>query len=403
MFNRRSKVGPGAMVAAAFIGPGTVTTATIAGSSYGYTLLWAVLFSVFATLVLQEMAARLGVSTQLGLGEAIRHQISHPVLRGLLAFLIIAAIFVGNAAYEAGNIRGAVLGLDFNRQTWPFNPWILLIGIIAFTLLWRGQYRLIERSLVTLVSLMGIVFLLTALLVKPSLPGILSGLLLPVVPNNSLVMVVSLIGTTVVPYNLFLHAATAAKRWNHQDLYAARLDTLISVLGGGLITMAILITASAAFAGTSREINNISDLSSQLMPLLGNWSLPFMSLGFFAAGLSSAITAPLAASFATSEILGWPTQLHKNKFKVVWLLVLAAGLFFSSLNIKPTTIILFAQFANGLLLPILAITLLWIMNNKKLLGTSINGTVSNLMGVVVVLITIILSIKSIGKASGFWF
>ena len=105
--------GPGALVAAAFIGPGTVTVCTIAGVSFGYDLLWAMLLSIFATIILQEMSARIGIITGQGLTAVIRQQLeSRPVTRTLVLLLIICAIVVGNAAYEAGNISGGRLGLE---------------------------------------------------------------------------------------------------------------------------------------------------------------------------------------------------------------------------------------------------------------------------------------------------
>ncbi len=401
MLEKLRNIGPGAMVAAAFIGPGTITTATIAGSSFGFTLLWAVLFSVLATLVLQEMAARLGVVSQNGLGQALRKKITHPVAKLAVPSLVIGAVLIGNAAYEAGNITGAVLGLNYSSQFWMINPWILLIGIIAFLLLWSGKYKLIERSLIALVGVMGVVFLVSALSLKPDLVLIVKGLFTPSIPKGSLILIVSLIGTTVVPYNLFLHASSVKSRWTIESLPTARLDTIISVIGGGIITMTILIASAVAFEGSAREINDITDLSHQLSPILGKWSSTFMACGFFAAGLSSSITAPLAASYATSEILGWNSTLRSLKFRLVWCLVLFTGIVFSSLGFKPTLVIMFAQFANGLLLPVLAIFLLWIMNDSKIMGTYVNKRLTNILGLLVIIVTIILGIKSIAGVVGF--
>ena len=395
MFQRLKQVGPGAMVAAAFIGPGTVTTASIAGSSFGYTLLWAVAFSVITTLILQEMTARLGLVTQDGLGTALRRKLQNPVLRMLASVLVLGAIFVGNAAYEAGNITGAVLGLG-TFPDWPVNPWVLIVGLAAFLLLWSGKYQVIERTLALLVMVMGLVFLVSCLLLKPSVPQIISGLFTPKLPDGSLVMVVSLIGTTVVPYNLFLHASAVKTRWSVADLAIARADTLISVIGGGVVTMAILIAAASAFQATDKEILNIQDLALQLKPLLGNWAAGFISLGFLAAGLSSAITAPLAASYATSEVLGWNTHLRATPFRLIWGLVLLTGIVLSSLGFKPTMVILFAQFANGLLLPLLAFFLVWIMNDKKIMGQYANNFKTNILGVLVIVLTVILGIRSLG-------
>ncbi len=395
-FRKIKQIGPGAMVAAAFIGPGTVTTATISGASYGYTLLWAILFSIFATSLLQEMSARLGFVAKVGVGEALRGKMKSPVLKWLGSGLVISAILIGNAAYEAGNVSGAVLGFDEYLEAWPLNPLIILIGLLAFLLLFTGKYVLIERFLIGLVALMGFVFLVAAILLKPSLIEFLRGIFIPTLPAGSLLLVVGLIGTTVVPYNLFLHASSVKTKWqNGGDLSTVRFDTILSILFGGLITMAILVTAAIAFAGTQQEIENIGGLAHQLKPILGAWSQTFIALGFLAAGFTSAITAPLAAAFATSEILGWKSGLQENKFRGIWIFVLFCGLIFSSLGFKPTAVILFAQVANGLLLPIVAIFLLWIMNDKSLLGRSTNGPVSNLFGMMVVLVTMILGYKGI--------
>ena len=111
-FGSLREIGPGAFVTAAFIGPGTLTACTLAGATWGYSLLWGLLFSVFATIVLQEMASRLGIISRMGLGEAIRVSFSKPVWRVTAVTLVIMAIGIGNAAYETGNITGASIGLE---------------------------------------------------------------------------------------------------------------------------------------------------------------------------------------------------------------------------------------------------------------------------------------------------
>jgi NRAMP (natural resistance-associated macrophage protein)-like metal ion transporter len=105
-------IGPGTLVAAAFIGPGTVTLCTLAGVNFGFALLWAMVLSIIATIFLQEMAARLGIISQKGLSEVIRTEIQNPTFRKVVIVLILSAIVIGNAAYEAGNISGGILGLE---------------------------------------------------------------------------------------------------------------------------------------------------------------------------------------------------------------------------------------------------------------------------------------------------
>ena len=351
--------------------------------------------------MLQEMSARLGVIAGLGVGDAIRQKATKPTLKLMATALVISAIFIGNSAYEAGNITGAVLGFEgfFENMDVPFNPLIFVIGALAFLLLYSGKYHLIERTLVMLVGIMGMVFFASALLLQPDFGEILQGLFLPKLPNGAALFVMGIIGTTVVPYNLFLHASAVKQKWaGEKDLATSRWDAVFSVLLGGLITMCILLTSAMAFDSQPKTIETAADLSVQLQPILGDWAGAFLALGFLAAGLSSSITAPLAAAFATSEVLGWGSDMRQRKFRYVWGTVLLVGLLLSFLSWKPTAIILFAQVANGLLLPVIAGFLLWIMNDKKIMGNHANTTLSNTFGIIILLVALSLGLKIVFSA-----
>ena len=398
-------IGPGAMVAAAFIGPGTVVTATKAGGSLGFTLLWAVLFSTVSCLILQEMAARLGVVGGRGLGEAIRWKIERPVQRSLAIGMVLGAIFVGNAAYEAGNITGAAMGLEVlspGAASMKVNPIVIVVGLVAFGLLLSGKYRVIESTLVSLVVVMGLVFASAALAVKPDWADVARGFVTPRVPDQGWMTVIGIIGTTVVPYNLFLHASSAKRRWQSDEgqglaerLQSARLDSILSIGLGGVITSAILIAAAGAGGFSEAAIDSPSSLSKSLKGLLGSWAPIFLSVGFLAAGLSSAITTPLAAAFASTEVLGWKPSMSDFRFRVVWMVILVTGLVFACLGFRPGKLILFAQIANGLLLPIVAMFLVWIMNDRRIMNEHTNSAVSNLLGGLVILTTIAIGSRGI--------
>ena len=395
-------IGPGPLVAAAFIGPGTVTLCTMAGVNFGYALLWAMGLSVVATIILQEMSARLGIIAQKGLADVIRSEINNPVLKYVSIVLILSAIVIGNAAYEAGNISGGVLGLEtvfgvqnLNIATCNFNIFSVLIGLVAFLLLFIGNYKFLERVLVSLVILMSGAFLLTAIMTRPDLVEIVEGLLLPEVADNSILTIIGLIGTTVVPYNLFLHSSLVKEKWKSKtDLGHARKDTFIAVVLGGVVSMSIIISATAIDV---EEINNVADLALGLEPLFGRFSKYFLALGLFAAGITSAITAPLAAAFVACGCLGWSTNMTSSKFRMVWVFVLLAGVISSSSGIKSIQIIKFAQVTNGILLPVIAGFLIWIMNKKTVLGLYKNKLKHNIVGVGVLLITIFLGLKSVFK------
>jgi len=400
MSKTRQHFGPGAMVAAAFIGPGTVTTATLAGGNFGFTLLWAVAFSVIATLVLQEMTCRLGVVGQLGLGDAIVQKTQSRGLYIPAAALVICAIFIGNAAYEAGNITGAAAGLP-TFSVMDINLWGVFIGAVAFLLLASGKFRLIEQVLVGLVVCMALVFVGTAVVVAPPFLEILKGLITPSLPENGILVIIGLIGTTVVPYNLFLHAATLKRHAaDGVTLAEARRDITTSVLGGGLITLCIVITAATALHGSGAPVVSLNDLAPTLQPLLGDSSSTFLAIGFLAAGLSSAITAPLAAAYAVTEIVQLRPELKNRVFRWTWQSVIIAGVLFASLSLKPLQLILLAQIANGALLPVIALFILWVSNDKTLLREHSNNRIQNLLGCAVVGITLVLGLRSILLATG---
>ncbi len=395
-------IGPGTLVAAAFIGPGTVTLCTLAGVNFGMNLLWAMLLSIIATIVLQEMAARLGIISQKGLSEVIRSEIKSPFFKQFITILILSAIVIGNASYEAGNISGGILGLEtiFGKsiiafESFSVNMMSLIIGLIAFVLLYIGNYKFLERALITLVLLMSISFVITAIITKPDLGEIFKGAFVPKFPEKSLLTIIGLIGTTVVPYNLFLHASLVKEKWKTaSDLPFARKDTIISIVLGGLVSMAIIVSAASI---PSKDILNASDLAKGLAPLYGDFSKYFLALGLFAAGITSAITAPLAASYVARGCLGWKGGLKSKKFRIVWMIILFLGVAFSSFGIKPIEIIKFAQVANGMLLPVVAIILLWIMNKKSVLGTYRNTKLQNAIGIFILLISVFLGLKSILK------
>lgn len=400
--------GPSTLITAAFIGPGTVTVCTLAGVRSGYMLLWAILFSVIATVILQEMTARLGLVTQKGFGEAIRNELSHPFLKMLGIVLVLGAIVVGNAAYEGGNISGAVLGfeelvfglgVEFDGINISITPFF--IGIIAFGLLYTGSFKVIERSLIGLVLIMSLVFLTTAIVVQPSISSIIKGLLIPTVSPDQLLTVMALIGTTVVPYNLFLHASIVQEKYKDvEQLPDLRKENATAIIIGGIISMSIIITSAATLFG-EQGISNASDMAAQLEPLLGSWSGYFLGLGLFAAGISSAITAPLAAAYAAKGILGWEVETNSWKFRSVWMLILVIGMLFSMFGVNPIAVIQFAQVANGVLLPLIAVFLLYIMNKKSLLGIYSNTRVQNILGFIVIAVAVLVGFRSLNTVFHF--
>ena len=387
------RFGPGMLVAAAFIGPGTVTTASIAGANFGFVLMWALLLSIIVTFVLQEMSSRLGIVSGLGLSEALRSSINNHFLKAFLMILIVSALGIGNAAFEVGNITGAAIGLS-QISSLSISSSVLIVGILVLILLGTRIFKMLEQILTVLVVIMSLLFLLTMITIEIDYSKLLRGLFIPTVTASSLLTIMALIGTTVVPYNLFLHADASKRKWKDQEVTQAlnnsRADTAISISLGGLITLAIMSTSAVAFFGSSIEISS-ENLARQLEPILGSYSSYIFNFGLFVAGITSAVTAPLAASIAVTEALGWKNDPSSFRFKLVWIIILLIGLLFAYFGTKPLQAILFAQATNALLLPFLALFLFYVVNNSRLMGSHKNTITINMIALIIIMAVVLLS------------
>ena len=387
------RFGPGMLVAAAFIGPGTVTTASIAGANFGFVLMWALLLSIIVTFVLQEMSSRLGIVSGLGLSEALRSSINNHFLKAFLMILIVSALGIGNAAFEVGNITGAAIGLS-QISNLSISSSVLIVGILVLILLGTRIFKMLEQILTVLVVIMSLLFLLTMITIEIDYSKLLRGLFIPTVTASSLLTIMALIGTTVVPYNLFLHADASKRKWKDQEVTQAlnnsRADTAISIGLGGLITLAIMSTSAVAFFGSSMEISS-ENLARQLEPILGSYSSYIFNFGLFVAGITSAVTAPLAASIAVTEALGWKNDPSSIRFKLVWIIILLIGVLFAYFGTKPLQAILFAQATNALLLPFLALFLFYVVNNSRLMGSHKNTITINMIALIIIMAVVLLS------------
>jgi Mn2+/Fe2+ NRAMP family transporter len=382
------------ILAAAFIGPGTVTTAALAGSRFGPALLWALTFSTIACVVLQEAGARLTLASGRDLGQALRRRFGGGWRGIAILFLVLGAIVVGCAAYEAGNIlggvSGAALAVDLPR---PFLT--LASGLVAGLLLWFNKPKTVAHLLGVLVAVMGVAFLCTAVLLRPGTVALARGATVPSLPVGSAVLALGLVGTTVVPYNLFLGSGLA----RGQTLREMRFGLAVAVGLGGLISAGVLIVGTAVGGEFS-----FPALAAVLSERLGEWARSLFAAGLLSAGLSSAVTAPLAAALtARSLFASADTDPRWNdrswRYRAVWLLVLTVGLGFGLSGVRPIPAIIVAQALNGVLLPLVAVFLLLAVNDRSLMGdAAANGRLANLIMGAVVAVSLLLGAGGLLRA-----
>jgi manganese transport protein len=394
--HRQSSFGPGFLVAAAFIGPGTVTTCSMAGARFGYALIFALVFATLTTLILQEMTGRLSLGSGYDLGQSLRDFPEKQITKVVFLTLTLSSITFGCAAYEAGNIIGGALGLEMVSSV-SKKIWVMMISLIAIFILSRKKYKIVEKFLISLVFLMSLSFLITFIIVKPNFLSMLKGML-PSFPDKSLFLVLALVGTTVVPYNLFLHSSVVKEKWSHREhLKDVKKDLLVSICLGGAISVSIVVTSAVAFYAKGLSLDSGAQMAQQLRPLFGSLTNFLFGMGFFAAGMSSAVTAPYAAAFASSGILGWKGGHESRGFKGVWMGVIATGLVVSLFDFNPLAVIVFAQVANGLVLPVASVFLLIVLNDRKRMGDLANTPLMNIVGGAVILLVSFLGIWNILK------
>jgi len=371
------------VISAAFIGPGTITTALNAGSSYQLDLVWAVMFSIFACIILQESVSRITIISGLTLGEAIQKKYGK---RGILNFniLLTLAVIFGCMAYQAGNITGAVRGIQLAGSGQKTGI-ILIIFLFAFSLMWIEKLKLITGILSILVSIMAVLFLLLSLKTDYSISDLGLSLIQPKIPNSSSILIIGLIGTTIVPYNLFMGSGLSRNR----DLKSTRFGLISAILLGGLITMFIVITGTII-----QDEFSFQTISSTIQAKMGPWGTYAFAIGLFAAGFTSSVTAPLAAAITAKTLISNSNNKQKRSiYRLTWIIVLCIGTLFSLLNYNPVLIIILAQVINGLILPFVAISIFFVINDKKLIpGKNRNGVVANLVLMLIVGIMIFLGV-----------
>lgn len=365
------------VISAAFIGPGSVTTCAIAGSKYGLDLLWVLTFATLGTVWLQEAASRITITTGRDLGQVIRQ--SYGGKTGVwVAWALFLAIFLGCAAYQAGNILGAVAGLALLTGL-PGTYLTVIVGLVCVGLLWVGSTQHLANFLGLIVFVMGAAFVYVAFGTPVTPAALAKALVVPALPSGSLLLVNGLIGTTIVPYNLFFGSSISP----NQSLSDMRLGIWVAVVLGGIISV-VLLLAGLLIPGDF----SYPHMAAVLAESLGAWAGSLFAFGLFAAGFASSLTAPLAAAITAQSLLGVPK--NSPQFRLIWLVVLATGVGFGLANATPIRVIVAVQAINGILLPFVTVFLFVAVNNRRLLGMHVNSLPQNIAMASVVLVTAVL-------------
>lgn len=384
-------IGPGVIIAAAIIGPGTVTTSSVAGATYGYEALWIVILACVVSYFYQEPAIRITLRKNTALMEGVRQHVGKPASGFLLVAMIMGAI-----AFQAGNFTGAAMALNYFVPEVSITAWALTMTIAALVIAWLGAYTLLENINKVLIGLMVVAFVITGFVSGPSIGDLVSEGFSFRIPGGDYWMVLALLATTLPPNTVlglsaFLKQkyASVGDRIPSRELTLSRFDLRFNMLITALITAAIVICAGAVIHPQGLEITGAGDMAIQLTPLLGRFAGVSFALGLWAAGFSSGLYQTSLAPILMNQAFGWPddtTALRSRIIMVVTSLV-PVGII-AIFDQMPIAIIITAQALNGLALPLVA-GLIWLLCNKKdFLGDSINNHRQNLIyGFIMLLVT----------------
>lgn len=283
--------GPSAMIAAAIIGPGTVTTVSVAGADHGYKVAWVLVAACLIGYALNRPVITWTMATGTSMLEGTREEIS-----SLWAKILFIGLWIGALAFQAGNFTGAALALKFVAPGVPMTFWVALLSALALVIAWIGVYKLIENINRTIIILLVVAFCITAITAIPEAGGFVPRGFTFQVPDNDFWLVLALVGTILVPNQFFSLSGFAKHKYKNEHHLGTKekislsyLDLKINFIMMAFIAVAILISAGTAIYGTGITIEDAGDMAVQLTPILGRFAGIFFALGLFVAGFSSGL------------------------------------------------------------------------------------------------------------------
>jgi Mn2+/Fe2+ NRAMP family transporter len=373
-------VGPGVITGFAGNEAGGVTTYSSVGAHFGYSLLWLLLVSSIGLGVIQEMCARMGLATGQGLSDLIRERFG--VRWTILAMIVLIIANGTNVVAEYAGIAASVELLGVPRIVS-----VPIAALAVWTLVVFFSYRFVERVLFVLV-LAFLAYPISVFILRPDWPVVMSGFI-PSLPSSpsALVFALALVGTTITPYLLFyMQASVVDKGVGRQSAAYARLDVFLGAALAGLFAFFIVVVTGTVLYPAGIDVTSADAAAQALVPLAGAGAGLLFAMGLCGASLLGAVVMPLSTSYAICEAFGWESGISKNfreapVFMSLFTLLLVLGavvVLIPGISLIP--LIISAQIANGVLLPIVLIFILRLATDRRLMGDAVNGRVATVLG-----------------------
>ena len=388
-----SVMGPGIITANVDNDAGGITTYSLAGSQFGYSLLWLFVPMIIALAVIQEMGVRMGIVTGKGLADLIREKVGVK-----FTFLMMIALLLANF----GNVLAEFSGIAVSTGIFGIPRVIALplAALFVWLLVVKGTYKSVEKVFL-LASALYFSYIIAGVLAQPNWGFAAQSVIMPQVTLSTayITMVIGMVGTTIAPWMMFyLQSSVVEKGISLKNLKYSKADAVIGAIVVNIVAFFIVLACAATIFSSGVEVNDVADVSKALVPLAGQYASILFAFGFLNASLFAASILPLSTAYYVCESLGFEAGVSKSFreapiFHGLYLgLIILAVIIIMVPNVPLLSILYLSQVANGLLLPFVLILMLLIINDKRIMGEHVNSRLFNFISIATVLIVMGLSI-----------
>lgn len=386
-------LGPGFITSNVDNDAGGITTYSLAGSEFGFSLIWTLIPITAALIVIQEMCARMGVVTGKGLSDLIRERFG-----ARATFYLMIALFFTNLGNSISNFAGVAASMEiFGISKY------LSVPLSAFFVWWlvvKGNYKSVEKAFLV-ACLFYVSYIISGFMAKPDWEQIGREVLMPSFrwEMNFVTMAIGLVGTTIAPWmQFYLQSSIVDKGLKVENYEYARMDVIIGSIAVNIVAFFIIMLCALTIFQAGIKVETAKEAALALAPLAGKHCTWLFAFGLLNASLFAASILPLSTSYTICEAFGWEASLNRKfmeapQFYGLYsiMIILGAGvILFPDIPLIP--IMYYSQVINGILLPFILITMLILINDRRVMGNYTNGPVFNLISLVTVAVMIILSV-----------
>jgi manganese transport protein len=386
-------LGPGFLVTVGFIDPGNWATNIEGGSRFGYQLLWVITLSTIMLIVIQHMAAKLGIATGKSLAVNIRENFPLP-LAGFLGVTIVIACVATDVAELVGGAIG--FRLLFGTPLWlgAFITVLLEVFLIV-----SQRYHRLEQIIMGFLGIIAICYIIELGIVKPDWSAVAPSIVLPKIDRSSIYIAMAILGAVVMPHNIFLHSNVIhSRQWGisdgekHKLLRYERFDTSTAMLMGWIVNSAMIIVAAAVFARNFITVESIEQASATLRPLAGPLAGFLFAIALVFAGVGSSVTSSMAEVNVITGFLGKPEDPRTWLYRISVFVTAIPSFLIILLSMNTFRILIFSQVVLSIQLPFTLVPLVVLCRSKKVMGTFRSGLGEFVAACIISLVVIVLNV-----------